>query len=103
MIRKLASAALVAALATPGGAAVVDGESLRQTGEGAFVKLDPSTAFAIGANTFDADNPYAFDEVNPRRLWVYWAGSSPGDNVPVFTSHCAVAMMRCFKQRAAHL
>ncbi len=185
MIRKLASAVMVAALATPSGAVVVDGKILRQTGAGAFVKLDPSTAFAVGADTFDTDNLYAFDEdqnillpipirvdiggengiipqgtvvashyvffdslsgthhgyvdfdapilgvaafqetmfatdflantdveyisielrgleqgdhvwideVNPRRLWVYWAGSSPGDYVRVFTSRSAAAMM----------
>lgn len=35
------------------------------------------------------------DEENPYRLWVYWAGSSPGDYVRVFTAHSigAVSML----------
>jgi hypothetical protein len=33
------------------------------------------------------------DEQDPHRLWVYWAGSSPGDYIRVFTSQSAAAMM----------
>jgi len=33
------------------------------------------------------------DQNNPRRLWVYWAGSSPGDYIRVFTSQSTAAMM----------
>ena len=43
-------------------AVVLDGEILRQTGSGTFVKLDPSTPFAVGYDTFNDDNLYAFDE-----------------------------------------
>ncbi|MEP5153068.1 hypothetical protein [Planktotalea sp.] len=33
------------------------------------------------------------DENQPNRLWVFWAGSSPGDFVRVFTAQSAAAMM----------
>lgn len=33
------------------------------------------------------------DEKDPQRLWVYWAGSSPGDYVRVFTAKSAGALM----------
>ena len=33
------------------------------------------------------------DPEDPFRLWVSWAGSSPGDYIRVFTSHSAGAMM----------
>ena len=33
------------------------------------------------------------DEENPFRLWVYWAGSSPGDYIRVFTTLSPAAMM----------
>lgn len=33
------------------------------------------------------------DEDDPNRLWVYWAGSSPGDYIRVFTAQSAAAMM----------
>ena len=33
------------------------------------------------------------DEADPNRLWVNWAGSSPGDYIRVFTSRSAAAMM----------
>lgn len=166
-------------------ATVLDGEILRQNGQGQFVKLDTDTSFAVGADTFDDDNLYAFDEdqnielqtsigvdiggVNgaitagtvvashyiffdslsgihigtvlfdapilgiaafqdtmgatdflantsvkyistelrgleqgdmvwvddedPNRLWVYWAGSSPGDYIRVFTEKSPGAFM----------
>lgn len=32
------------------------------------------------------------DPVNPNRLWVYWAGSSPGDYVRIFTARSAGAL-----------
>ncbi len=41
---------------------VLDGGIVRQTGNGAFVKLDPGMPFAVGEDTFDDDNLYAFDE-----------------------------------------
>ena len=33
------------------------------------------------------------DENDPFRLWVYWAGSSPGDYIRVFTARSPAAMM----------
>ena len=32
------------------------------------------------------------DENDPQRLWVYWAGSSPGDYIRVFTKKSAGAL-----------
>ncbi|ABD56344.1 hypothetical protein Jann_3427 [Jannaschia sp. CCS1] len=170
----------------PAGAVVLGGEILQQTGRGEFVKLDTDEPFAVGADTFNTDHLYAFDEdqnillvepirvdigggdlgaipagnvvashyvffdsINgtqygyvdfdapilgvaalretmaatdflantdvtylslelrglergdqvwidaddPFRLWVYWAGSSPGDYIRVFTARSAAAMM----------
>lgn len=179
--------ALLASLsAAPGWSLVIDGGIERQSGDGRFVLLDPSQPFAVGADTFDDDNLYAFDEdqnitlpakihvdigggeegiiaqgtvvashyvffdsvssfhygfvffdapilgvaafeptmaatdflantsvtylntelrglepgdhvwidkENPRRLWVYWAGSSPGDYIRVFTERSEGAAM----------
>ena len=33
------------------------------------------------------------DEANPARIWVYWAGSSPGDYIRVFTEKSLGALM----------
>ena len=33
------------------------------------------------------------DESDPHRLWVYWAGSSPGDYIRVFTSQSGLLFM----------
>ncbi|MFK7940034.1 MAG: hypothetical protein AB8B82_11685 [Roseovarius sp.] len=170
----------------PAQATVLDGGIVRQSGHGSFVILDPGTEFDVGADTFDDDNLYAFDEdqnitlsqpihvdiggddtgiipqgtvvashyvffdsldsvhhgyvyfdapilgvaafeptmaatdflantkVNyismelrgletgdhvwideedPNRLWVYWAGSSPGDYIRVFTEKSDAALM----------
>ncbi|MEO0372431.1 MAG: hypothetical protein AAF231_13320 [Pseudomonadota bacterium] len=166
-------------------AIVIDGAITRQVGNGTFVKLETQTPFAVGADTFDDDNLYAFDEDQnitleapirvdiggvdgqiaagtvvashyvffdsldgvhigyvdfdaailgvaafqdtmaatdflantgvtyislelrgleqgdhvwvdkdiPERLWVYWAGSSPGDYIRVFTEKSAGALM----------
>ncbi len=51
-------------IATGATADVLGGEILRQSGSGSgtFVKLDPSTGFSVGADTFDDPNLYAFDE-----------------------------------------
>ncbi len=173
------------AFSTAAQAVVIDGAITRQWGNGSFVKLDTDTPFAVGADTFDDDNLYAFDEDQnimlekpirvdiggvegeiaagtvvashyvffdsldgvqagyvdfdapilgiaafqdtmaatdflantdviyispelrglepgdhvwidqdiPERLWVYWAGSSPGDYVRVFTEKSAGALM----------
>ncbi|KAB7616363.1 hypothetical protein F9L33_01100 [Amylibacter sp. SFDW26] len=175
---------LITALATPASAIVLDGEIIRQNGNGQFVKLETTEPFDVGNDNFDTDNLYAFDEdqniilsepisvdiggnqgvihqgetiashyiffdslsgihygyvdfdakilgvaafqgtmaatdflantsVNyistelrgleegdyvwidendPQRLWVYWAGSSPGDYIRVFTKKSAGAL-----------
>lgn len=184
----MTTAALVAAMlccAQPASAIVLDGNVLRQNGNGTFVKLDPSETFAVGQDNFNDDNLYAFDEDqnieliepirvdiggqkglipagttvashyvffdsvagtqlgyvifdapilgiaalegtmaatdflantevvyigtelrglepgdtvwidedDPHRLWVYWAGSSPGDYIRVFTEKSLGALM----------
>jgi hypothetical protein len=33
------------------------------------------------------------DKDNPDRLWVYWAGFSPGDYIRVFTEKSAGALL----------
>ena len=176
----------VVASTSPAGAVVIDGGIVRQSGQGDFVKLDPTLPFAVGADTFNDDNLYAFDEDqnitlnapirvdigggekgiipdgtvvashyvffdsiasfhygyvyfdapilgvaafedtmaatdflantsvsylslelrgleqgdyvwidedDPHRLWVYWAGSSPGDYIRVFTEKSEAALM----------
>lgn len=179
------AAALVMGPVSAVQATVLDGQILRQSGNGTFVKLDTDTPFTVGADNFDDCNLYAFDEdqniilieparvdiggVNglipsgtevashyvffdslngihygyvdfdapilgvaalrdsmaatdylantdvtyigeelrglepgdevwidpddPERLWVYWAGSSPGDYIRVFTERSAAAAM----------
>ena len=177
IFRKAALTLALTAMSGPAAATVVDGEIVRQIGNGSFVKLDTDEPFAVGNDTFDTPNLYAFDEdqnillekdirvdiggddgiiaagtivashyvffdslrgihagyvdfdaeilgiavfqdtmaatdflantsveylsvelrglergdrvwidpENPARLWVYWAGSSPGDYIRVFT------------------
>ena len=177
--------AMFAIVAGPAQAVVLDGEIVRQSGEGTFVKLSTDAPFDVGADTFDTDHLYAFDEdqnitldrtiavdiggvdgriaegtvvashyvffdslsgihigyvdfdapvlgiaafrdtmaatdflantgVNyistdlrgleqgdyvwvdkddPNRVWVYWAGSSPGDYIRVFTDRSPEAML----------
>lgn len=41
---------------------VVDGKILEQDGTGTFIKLETTTPFAVGADNFNDDNLYAFDE-----------------------------------------
>ena len=62
MIRAFFTASLLALFGLPAHAIVIDGKIERQHGEGTFVKLDPAKPFAVGADTFDDDNLYAFDE-----------------------------------------
>lgn len=59
MLRSLICAAL---LASPAQGYILDGDILRQNGSGSFVKLETKTPFAVGADNFDDDNLYAFDE-----------------------------------------
>mgnify|MGYP000050067482 CR=1 FL=1 len=49
-------------LGTPAAAFVLDGKIEQQTGAGHFVKLPTDAPFAVGFDTFDDDNLYAFDE-----------------------------------------
>lgn len=61
-MRKLILASVLCLAQSPVMALVVDGEIVRQSGAGQFKVLDPSSPFAVGADTFDDDNLYAFDE-----------------------------------------
>jgi len=64
-LRRLAGlgACLCLITSAPGAAAaILGGAILQQTGSGEFVQLDPAAGFAVGADTFDDDNLYAFDE-----------------------------------------
>jgi len=47
----------------PSNAEIVGGDILQQTGAGQFTVLTPSPGLAVGADTFDDDNLYAFAEV----------------------------------------
>jgi hypothetical protein len=185
MRRFMTVIAMLGLLAQPAWAVVLDGEIMRQTGNGQFVKLETDVPFDVGADNFNTDHLYAFDEdqnivlerairvdiggeigiilggttvashyvffdslegvhhgyvyfnapilgvaayqdttgatdflantfvnyisselrgleegdqvwideVDPHRLWVYWAGSSPGDYIRVFTQHSPNAQM----------
>ena len=185
MKRIFALAGIIAMVANAATAFVIDGKILEQDGFGQFVKLETRAPFAVGNDTFDDDNLYAFDEDQnitlmepvrvdvggergfiaqgtvvashyvffdslsstqmgyvdfdapilgvatyqdtlaatdflanttvtyisielrglergdyvwidenyPRRLWVYWAGSSPGDYVRVFTAESGAAFV----------
>jgi len=63
MIRILASTLAMTFLLAPAAKAVVlGGEIVRQQGTGTFVKLDTETPFAVGADNFNTDHLYAFDE-----------------------------------------
>lgn len=53
---------LALSLVLPAQAFVIGGKIDKQTGFGVFVKLDPTTGFSVGADTFDTDHLYAFDE-----------------------------------------
>jgi len=185
MVRLVLSALFIVAFTTQSWAIVVNGEILRQNGNGKFVVLDTTRSFDVGEDNFNTDNLYAFnedqnitlvepirvdiggkngfipqgeivashyvffdslagihygyvefdapilgiaafqdtmaatdflannkvnyistelrgleegdrvwvDDENPKRLWVYWAGSSPGDYIRVFTERSFGAMM----------
>lgn len=55
-------AAALALCCTPASAFILDGEVIRQNGNGGFVKLDTDEPFSVGFDTFDDDNLYGFDE-----------------------------------------
>lgn len=56
------AALFASAFAGPVAAYVLGGAIMDQTGSGTFVKLDPDDVLAVGADTFDTDDLYAFDE-----------------------------------------
>lgn len=62
MLRTFVILLLTFGMVLPAQAVVLDGEILRQTGNGEFVKLDPEDVFAVGEDNFDTDHLYAFDE-----------------------------------------
>lgn len=62
MFRGLMIAALAFGSVTPGFATVLGGHIEQQSGAGQFVKLTTDTPFSVGADNFDDDNLYAFDE-----------------------------------------
>ena len=62
MLRHLWIALAFATATTPSLATVIDGEIMQQNGTGTFVKLDTDEPFAVGNDTFDDENLYAFDE-----------------------------------------
>lgn len=52
----------VAFAAATASATVINGEVLRQNGNGKFALLDTSTPFSVGHDNFNTDHLYAFDE-----------------------------------------
>ncbi|MEM8554454.1 MAG: hypothetical protein AAGF71_06445 [Pseudomonadota bacterium] len=59
---------LALGLAWPVQAAVLTGEILRQSGAGGFVELPMDRPFTVGADNFNDDNLYAFNEDQNIRL-----------------------------------
>ena len=78
MIKVLVCTVAAAILSTQAAAFVLDGGIIRQNGQGTFVKLSTDRPFAVGADTFDDDNLYAFDEDQnitlDRPIQVDWGG-----------------------------
>ena len=62
MIRFIATFSILVMIAPVAQAFVTDGGIIRQNGRGVFVKLDTDVPFDVGADNFDDDNLYAFDE-----------------------------------------
>lgn len=62
MIRNILLAMIIAVLPTSVFGIVLNGEILRQVGDGEFVKLNPKNSFSVGADNFNTDHLYAFDE-----------------------------------------
>ncbi|MEX0284289.1 MAG: hypothetical protein AB3N23_06730 [Paracoccaceae bacterium] len=61
-MRILSLAMSLAVLGSTAQAEVMGGRIMDQSGAGQFVKLDTDAPFAVGFDTFDDDNLYAFDE-----------------------------------------
>lgn len=49
-------------LASPTHAFILGGGIIRESGSGSFIKLDPTDGFVVGADTFNTDDLYGFDE-----------------------------------------
>ena len=62
MLRTMATVFTAALFAQPAVAVVIGGSVEQQNGNGTFVKLTTDTRFSVGADNFDDDNLYAFDE-----------------------------------------
>lgn len=63
MLKRLFAAAIALSTgAVPAVAQVIHGKIVQQSGAGQFVLLGTCEPFAVGADTFDDDNLYAFDE-----------------------------------------
>lgn len=62
MLKPMVFALAICGVAAPSSAFVLGGEIVRQNGVGKFVKLETKKPFAVGFDTFDDDNLYAFDE-----------------------------------------
>jgi len=77
-VKGLLVAAALAMFTNQAAAFVLGGAITRQTGTGTFVKLPTTKPFAVGADTFDDDNLYAFDEDQnitlDRPIRVDWGG-----------------------------
>ncbi len=76
---------------TPASATVLDGQILRQSGNGEFVKLDTDRPFSVGDDTFDTCHLYAFDEdqnitlVEPIRVDISTAANKDRPMIPAGT------------------
>lgn len=62
MLRLLMSVILFGIMSSPGQAVVLEGAIMRQTGNGQFIKLETDQPFRVGADNFNTDHLYAFDE-----------------------------------------
>jgi hypothetical protein len=62
MVRAFALLGFCTLVVAPAAATVINGEVLRQNGNGKFTLLDTSVPFSVGHDNFNTDNLYAFDE-----------------------------------------
>lgn len=58
-----------------------------------FLANTSVTYLSTGLRGLERGDQVWVDPDDPFRLWVYWAGSSPGDYIRVFTALSPVAMM----------
>lgn len=70
---------------------MLDGDILRQNGQGEFIKIETTERFAVGEDNFNTDHLYAFDEdqnitlVEPIRVDIAGAGTTPCRMIPAGT------------------